>query len=454
MKKLLKEYIKERARRLKRPICVSLLGFGSTNKSILDALLGSPDAAKITVRNRTAVPLPSGVTPICGADHLADMWEDVFFASPSLRREELKLPDGSEITSDTEIFFESVEKDLFLISGSDGKSTTTTLSSLLLAPAFPRLFTGGNLGIPVASASLLSDAFVLELSSFNLRYSAPRGGRALITNLTPNHLDWHKDFQEYMECKLRLLDSADEPIISLSCPALSAVAEKKESFALVSDTMTSKEIRASYRTEHTVTLEGDNISIDANPVINVSEVARNEKHNLRNLMSAIAMSIGYTSRERIREVALSFCGLEHRCEGFTCDGIDFINSSIDTTPDRARVTLESLGRRATVILGGRGKGLSPDPLRDPLIKYAERIIVYGEVAGEMIEWIDSDRELSLIPHTAHGTLGDAIDSASVCAKRGDTVIFAPAATSYGEFSSYAERGAFFKSQIEKIYRKI
>jgi UDP-N-acetylmuramoylalanine--D-glutamate ligase len=127
--------------------------------------------------------------------------------------------------------------------------------------------------------------------------------------------------------------------------------------------------------------------------------------------------------------------------------VDYVNSSIDTTPDRTRATLEGLDRRVTLLVGGRGKGLSFDPMKDTLIKYANRIVAYGEISKEICEWLDTDPALSKIPHVRFEVFTDVLEYADSCVTKGDTLLLSPAATAYGEFTSFAERGRIFKEYL-------
>ncbi len=456
MQKIIKAFVESTAKSLARPIRVCLYGFGKTNAAIFEIIKNNGLINEITVRQSGKIPstLPHGLRIITDKDALYTIDEDIVFASPSLRRQRLRLSAGTVITSDTELFFDLPHDNLFLVSGSDGKSTVTTLSAMLLSPTFPDLFVGGNLGVPLASAPLGSSAFVLELSSFNLAYSAPSGTRAALTNITPNHLDWHESLAEYEECKIKLIDLSKEPILCLDTPRLERLARKRELFALTSSRLNHGQIVKKYSTLHTVTAEDGKICLDGEALLTTREVARSEGHNLENLMLAIALTLGHTTREHIREVAKAFKGLSHRCESFTIDGVEYVNSSIDTTPDRTKTTLCSLERRVNVILGGRGKGLCYGVLKSPLVKYANKISLYGEAALEMSDWLKSDPELSRIPSESFRTLCEAIDHAQSGVRVGDTVLLSPAATSYGEFFSYTERGDFFKKYVSEKHSKI
>ena len=455
MRDILEGYIKNKVAILGRKVKVSLLGFGKTNRAILDALLPL-GCVEITVRQQglNADTLQGSARAFGGEDAFLKINEDVIIPSPSVRRESLTLTGGCEVITDYDLLFRSRPKRLFSVSGSDGKSTVTSIASLLLSPRFPDLFTGGNLGTPLILAKADSGAFLLELSSFTLRYSVPKCGRALITNITPNHLDWHASFEEYKEAKFSLIRESDEPILNLSDKVSEEAARDLTAFCLVSDRLSRKEITEGYNTEHTVTVEDGEIRLDGEGLLPLALVRRKERHNVENLAMAIALSIGYTSREQIREVGTSFEGLRERCEIFTKDGVDYVSSSIDTSPERTRTTLEGLGRRVNIILGGRTKKLPLEPLREPLGKYAVKIGIYGEASEEFLDFIDSYPELEEIPHEVFTTLRWAIDYVADGVRCGDTVLLSPAATSYGEFENYIERGRFFKDYVLKESPKI
>ena len=451
MQNRINAYLEEVAKRKRRRISVSLFGYGSTNKAVFQAIKDNPVCDIITERQtamRTTA-LPSSIVQI-PIERALDLSEDIVFASPSFRRDEANWSRKTVITSDTEIFFESANKKLFTVSGSDGKSTVTTLTSLMLAPSFHDIFVGGNLGCPLASASMESDAFVLELSSFNLLYSAPRYGRGALTSVSPNHLDWHASLAEYYDCKLRLIDSVDEAVCSLDCDLLHQAAKDRRFFALVSDTHSHADIKSGFKTEHTVTYENRAILVDGKRILSSDGLKRRERYNIQNVMLAIAMSLGYASKERISEVAGSFDGLSNRCEIINIRGTDYVNSSIDTTPHRTKTTLTGLDRKVRIILGGKGKGLSYEPLLEPLAKYAERIALYGSAAEEIVQMIRETPDLANIPYECFGKLCDAIDYAADGAAFGDTVLLSPAATSYGEFDSFEQRGKYFKDYIKNI----
>lgn len=456
MKKLLYDHLCERSRRLGRGINVTLLGYGISNRAVLDLVMSIPCVNGVTIRQRGLADceLPNGIGLIASDDAFDSICEDVIIPSPSVRRERLTIPNGAEFISDYDLLFAKNPARLFTVSGSDGKSTTVSLASLLLSPQFPKLFTGGNLGTPLWRADASAEAFLLELSSFTLRYSVPRSTRALLTNVTPNHLDWHADLDEYKNTKLALIKNASEPILNLEDKVSESIARELSAFCLISDTIPHETIKALYKTEHTVTVEKKGVYLDGEAIVSANRIKRHERYAILNLASAIALSLGYTDKARICEIAESFDGLPERCERIYKDGITYVSSSIDTTPQRTATTLNGLGAEVRIILGGRGKGLSLDPLREPLLRFAKRIGIYGEIGEEMISFIESDGELSSIPHKCFNSMKEAFIYVTEDVSVGDTVLLSPAATSYGEFASYSERGKSFKDYISKKHDKI
>ena len=440
-------------------LSIGFLGIGSTNRAILDIITSSGIDTEIRLRQSRGLEADEwknlGVRLFTAERELSDIDEDLLFVSPSVRREALCVSKNTIVVSDTDLFFSENHDGCFLVTGSDGKSTTTTLVAELLRENHENLFVGGNLGTPVATCNLsATDIFVLELSSFNLRYVAPTSQRAIITNITPNHLNWHADYNEYIETKQNILRRSAEPIVNVDTRPCARIAEEQPLFAVCSSIFSHKELIARYRAEHTVTVNSG-IFLDGEKLIDIADICQNQPHCLENLASAVAMTIRHVRRERIREIAKSFRGLPHRCEHFlSVDGIDFINSSIDTSPSRTIATLRGLGKRVKLILGGKGKGLPLSPLRDALASYAEEITIYGDIKDEILDFIERDPTLRAIPHATFTSLSEAIDHLLKDIRTGETLLLSPAATSYGEFTSFEDRGEFFKSYIANKYKKI
>lgn len=436
---------------LKEVKSVGLFGLGRSNLAVLDLL---PEGTPVTLRSdgkidRGAIPSGLKIKAILeGAEALENIDEDMLILSPSVRRERpeiaLALKSGRRVTSDAELFFEKVGAPVYAVSGSDGKSTVATLTSLLLDEGTALC---GNIGVPMLRAlSGDSSRYVTELSSFMLRYLSPDCERAVLTNVTENHLDWHADFEEYLAAKLGIYKNAREPVLNFDD---ATVRENMTVgvFAAVSDEADFSTLKKAVRAEVYYTAEGGYIKRCGEPYIEISSVKRRERHSIKNLLLALAMADG--SHTDARRVATEFGGLPHRCEVvMTHGGITYINSSIDTSPARCRTTLSAQGAPTVVILGGRGKGVPFDGIREPLMQIGRGVVLYGECREEI------ERVLPEGLPTRHAdTMDEAVRLAAGLARQGDTVLLSPAATSYDRYKSFEERGEDFKKSVKEYCEK-
>ncbi len=474
-------FLNDEEKQLGRLPSVALIGYGKTNRAVLDII---KDKYPTVIRNEKSIPNIKKHPPIrsrliIGDNALHDIGEDIAFVSPSVRRSRLSFRGKARtyLLSDTEIFFQKERKNVFLVTGSDGKSTVTAIAGELLRHEYDErsykilqhkdiseeygkekstdcIFVGGNIGTPLASADIsATSAYVIELSSFNLMYTEPASERAVITNISENHLDWHLDMREYIEAKMNIAKNSGGLVTDVDCQIMSDISRELCLFCAVSDKQTHFDLMHKYNTLHTVVSDGNEIYVDGQGIISVNDIAAKERHNIKNLMLAIGLTLGHVDHTAIENCARNFRGLHHRCEHFlTADGIDFINSSIDTTPVRTASTLEALGKAVKILMGGHGKGLSLSPIREPLRKYAKKISLYADEGKRIAEMCDGDEILS---KKELGYFPD-FESAAMWLTDGtqpsDTVILSPAATSYGEFSSFEERGDSFKKIIKKRFK--
>ena len=430
------------------------VGFFGLGRSSLALMRMMPRSVEIILRSDviprqipTDIPL-SGIHT--GEAAFSDLYEEVLILSPSVRRDRPELIEalarGVLLTSDTELFFGSVSAPVFAVSGSDGKSTTTTLAARLLAQSFPSLRLCGNIGVPMCGALTEGgDCFVCELSSFQLIYSEPRSRRAALTNITPNHLNWHTDYGEYRGAKMRLLEHTEQAVVSVDSAEGMKIARSGHLFGIASADIGYGELRSKLSAEVFYTLSGDTVCRNGDPFIPIGGMQRRPRHDTKNLLTALALSDGYVTREHAERVASSFEGLPHRCHTVRrIGGVEYINSSIDTTPERTAETLRSLDRRVTLMLGGRGKGTSVEPLTEAVMRYADRAILFGEY-GAVLEPILSGR----VATSRFSRFSDALEAAVETTREG-TLLLSPAATSYDEFSDFEERGDLFEKRILSI----
>lgn len=443
-------YLEDIDKRLGGTASVGFFGMGRSNLALISQL----DVSKrhVTVRSdKEPVERIDGVAYITCEVAREKIHEDVLFLSPSVRRETLDTGEGTVLTSDCELFFQGEKKRCICISGSDGKSTTTALAACLLSTKFDTVHTVGNIGIPFATVGESKDAiYVCELSSFNLRYFTPPSERCLLTNITPNHLDWHKDFNEYRAAKLGIADRSEQVVLNADSVECMHLADKRRPFAVFSSKRCHGELIVDFAPCHTVSLYRDSILLDGEAVARVKSIRLSSPHNLMNAMGAIALCAELCDRCVIEEALHDFAGLPHRCSLVgEAGGVMYIDSSIDTTPSRTAATLSAISHPTHLILGGRGKGLSLEPMRGAICKGVKRISIYSEARADIEAWLDGCAELKGIPRASFSTFEEAVMHASHEASRGTVVLLSPAHTAYGEFRDYAERGDVFAEIVKK-----
>ena len=383
-------------------------------------------------------------------------YEDILFLSPSVRRDRPELVKmseaGTRLSSDAELFFELCDLPILAVSGSDGKSTTVTMTEAILKRRGVRAVACGNLGVPFISALDGDyDCLITEISSFTLEYLAPRSTRALITNITENHLDWHGTFDAYIAAKENLIKNTEQAILSPDTEAAEALIEKHRPRGIFSGRYGFTELLRRYPfAERIYTCEGGHLCINGEAVIPVQNLAKKEAHNLKNALSAIALTDGLFNTGGGIEALFDFSAPSHRSEIVAiAGGVRYVDSSIDSSPARTSVTLSAMPRNTHVILGGRGKGLSYAPLIPPLLHISGAIIICGENRYEIkaaMDGIDNLRERIIL-------CDDLLSAARVAvriAEHGDTVLLSPASTSFDAFSNFEERGNKFKEYIKNI----
>ncbi len=426
---------------------VGFFGLGRSNASLLSTL--PLERCEITLRSDKAIskdelPAKPAIQRIlCGKEALNSINEDIIFFSPSVRRDRPELSAARErgviFTSDAELFFNENNKPVFAVTGSDGKSTTATLINLFLNQAGIGSRLIGNIGEPLTQSLGTAECFVCELSSFMLSYLTPKAYASCITNITPNHLDWHRNFNEYKNTKLRCLEGAKRVIASDDNESVD------RAFAIISAEKSYEEMRNKKDAKLYFSIENRYICRNGKKMLALSDIKLQEKHNLKNIMMAMAMTDGIAEISDILAVISSFSGLRHRCERLFChEGVEYIDSSIDSTPARTVHTLDSIGRPVVLILGGRSKGTDYKELIPMLKKHAAFTVITGENAGEIYEAIKGHTRAEII-----SGFESAVLFAKSRAKDVGVLLLSPASTSYDAFKNYAERGDKFKEILLK-----
>ncbi len=329
------------------------------------------------------------------------------------------------------------------VTGSNGKPPTTARAGHVLREAGIDCQVGGNIGIApcaMVETSKPERWNVLELSSFQLETIEQfRVHISLCVNVTDNHIDRHHTFANYVAAKRRLFETqqpADHAILNADNDVCVAYAKVTRANVLW--------FSAKRAVEHGAWLEGDTIRLDGAPLVDAAKVRLRGRHNLENVMAAALVArLAGASLDRIAAAASTFEAVEHRLEFVaTIDGVDYFNDSKATSVDAALKALDAFAGPLWVILGGHHKGSDYTVMREPLRQKARMALLIGEASPILAEQLRG-----FVPLLACETLDAAVDAARRQAQPGDTVLLAPACSSFDQFTSYEHRGRVFKELV-------
>lgn len=398
-----------------------------------------------------------GARTVLGDGYLDSLDEDIVFRTPGLHPEHPALQAvrarGGEVTSEMELFFRVCPCKIIGITGSDGKTTTTTLVYEFLKHAGHTCHLGGNIGkplLPEVRGMRPDDLAVVELSSFQLMEMRYSPSIAAITNLTPNHLDYHKNFAEYVQAKTsiythqvtgeRLVLNGDDPVTRtldigpghqiLTCSKI----VKPENGVYLRDGV----IYIAEQGKDRALMDAKDIRIPG-------------AHNVYNVMMAAAIVQGLCQDDDIVEVAKTFGGVEHRIEFVReFEGVKYYNDSIASSPTRTIAGLESFDQKLILIAGGYDKHIPYDVLGVPICRHVKTLLLTGATAPKIracVEQADCPEKPEIIDVP---DLAAAVRCANAVAQPGDIVIMSPASASFDCFKNFMERGNLFKELVHKL----
>ncbi len=438
---------------------IAVLGLGVSNRPLVRLLLEF--SCDVTGCDRTprekldteVLELESlGCKLHVGDAYLDGVEADVLFRTPGMHPGNPAIQalaaKGAKVTSEMEVFFEVCPCQLIAVTGSDGKTTTTTLISEMLKASGKTVWLGGNIGtplLPLVRQMKQEDYAVVELSSFQLMDMTRSPHIAVVTNLAPNHLDVHRDMAEYVEAKKNIFNfQKEEDILILNADneitagftGNGAVRffsrQGKDAYVVAKDGMI-------YR--------GDTAVLDTRDIL-IPGV-----HNIENYMTAIAAVEGLVSDETVRQVAKTFSGVEHRIELVRIrNGVRFYNDSIASSPTRTIAGLRSFPEKVILIAGGYDKNIPFDVLGPEICRHAKKLFLGGATGPKIraaVVFCPAYDEKAL-PVVDCGDFESAVRAAAAAAEEGDVVLMSPASAAFDQFKNFMVRGEFYKKLVREL----
>lgn len=441
---------------------ITVIGIGISNLPLIKYLV-SLGANVTACDRRSAEDLGENYTELeklgvkfnLGDGYLNNLSGDMIFKTPGMRYDVPELlkakENGSIVTSEMEVFFEVCPSHIIAVTGSDGKTTTTTLIHKMMTDAGYKTWLGGNIGNPLLTDTEKmkeNDWVILELSSFQLHTMRKSPEIAVITNISPNHLDMHKDYKEYIDAKknIMLYQNEGDTLIVNADNQVTADIGKSANGAV-------KYFSRNGMAD--VYLDGNIIKRGIVEILNIKDIKIPGMHNVENYMAAIAAVSGLVSKEVIVNVAKTFGGVEHRIELVrTLDGVKYYNSSIDSSPNRTINTLRVFPNKVIMIAGGKDKGIPYDEIGPALAEHVKVLILIGATSDKIQEALDAEinktgngKDIEVIRATSYE---DAVNTARSRAHDGDVVLLSPASTSFDMFRNFEERGNLFKKIVNEL----
>ena len=446
---------------------VTVIGAGLSNRPLIERLARA--GIDVTVRDKAdAASLgefyttysAQGVKFCLGEDYLDGLDGDVVFRTPSFLPIQPVLEEatrrGAVVTSEMEVFFELCPCPVIAVTGSDGKTTTTTLIAKLMEAAGYTVWLGGNIGRPLLTdvdQIKPGDVAVLELSSFQLHSMTCSPDVAVITNIAPNHLDIHKDYQDYIDAKKQIFRNqkrGSRLVLNRDNAVTVACAPEAKGDVVWFSRQSAVEHGVYLRPDGMICANMDGAETEILPA---SELAVPGVHNVENMMTAFAAVWDRVSTEAMVSVAHSFTGVAHRLETVRVHkGVTYINDSIASSPDRTMAGLACFDERVILIAGGKDKGIPFDSLGPAVCRHVKRLYLTGWTADKIktavesaVEYTPGAPEIFVIED-----FKETILTAAAAAQPGDTVLLSPACTSFDRFRNFEERGNTFRKIVEEI----
>ncbi len=441
---------------------VTVIGIGVSNRPLLRMLAGA--GAIVTARDKkTEEQLGEiagelramGIRLVLGEHYLDETEGEIVFRTPGLRPDhptlEAARKRGAVVTSEMEVFFDVCPCTMIAVTGSDGKTTTTTLISEMLRTAGKKVWLGGNIGTPLldqAEHMRPEDYAVLELSSFQLMSMEKTPHVAVITNLSPNHLDWHRGMEEYVQAKSHIFARQGEnDVLVLNYDNETA----RDLAPLARSQVRFFSRRSADRAQ--VIVQNGWITDEGQPVLETGRIRIPGAHNVENYMAACAALRGIVSPEIMAQVSRDFAGVEHRLELVReLDGVKWYNDSIGTSPTRTLAGLSCFSEKVILIAGGYDKHIPFDSLGEAIPRHVKILLLCGATADKIEaavkaspDWKEGEPRI-----LRFSKLDDVVTAARELAQPGDVVLLSPACAAFDQFPNFMVRGRYFKERVNEL----
>ena len=446
---------------------VTFVGIGTSNIPLIEmfaekgAIVSACDRQTYEKLGENAIRAEkAGAKLILGDDYLKNIDTDILFRSPGTPFYKEELEDlkkkGVVVTSEMEVFFDLCPCKIIAITGSDGKTTTTTIISELLKAQGYNVHLGGNIGkplLPEIESINADDYAVVELSSFQLISMRKSPEISVVTNLAPNHLDIHKDMQEYVDSKKNIVlhqNAFSKTVLNLD----NDISNSFEAYVrgqLVKFSRQADVSNGAYLEDDMIIYNDYGKKTD---VVSIKDIKIPGMHNVENYMAAISAVWGLVTVENIQNVAKNFGGVAHRAEFVReLNGVRYYNDSIASSPTRtASGTLSLYDEKIIIIAGGYDKHIPYEPLGPVICDKVKTLILLGDTAEKIKEAVvnsenysNNNPEIIMV-----NNMDEAVKTAYNLAKEGDIVSMSPASASFGLYKNFEERGNHFKELVNNL----
>jgi len=390
-----------------------------------------------------------------GEDYLAHLkGMDVIFKTPGMRADLKELVEaeqaGARITSEMQEFLTYCQGKTIGVTGSDGKTTTTSVIGALLQEAGCHVYVGGNIGTPLftkVEEIKEEDFAVLELSSFQLMTMTVSPDIAVVTNLTPNHLDVHKNMVEYMEAK--------KNILRFQGPSSLLVVNEDNEITRGFGSLGKGKVEyfSSQKEMEDAHFQGGSLYLRYERLVDLKEMKVKGVHNAENFLAAFLAVEEFVPKKIMRDVALKFSGVKHRCQFIReVDGVAYYNDSIASSPTRTLASISAMEKKVKVILGGYDKHLDFMPLTLKAKDYIQEAVVVGATKEKLLRAFEEAEKITGVKVSVHAvdTFEEAVDKLREISHPGDVAILSPACASFDFFKNFEARGDRFVELVKEF----